>query len=103
MLNIAGSAKKPAIKYERKRLGPVFEEAMPGKINNPELIIAPDAIEKTSKRPNSFFSLSSTIIILSAFGITAGAADHAPFHVAQRPAAVGAYAHHIARLGAALA
>jgi len=36
--------------------GPAFEYAIAGRINSPELIIAPAATEKTSSTPSSFFS-----------------------------------------------
>ena len=39
--------------------GPAFEYAMAGKINKPELIIAPEATENTSAKPSCFFSVST--------------------------------------------
>jgi hypothetical protein len=46
----------PARKYEIKTAGPVRAKASPGKMNIPELIIAPVAMLKTSKNPNLFFN-----------------------------------------------
>lgn len=37
--------------------GPAFEKAMAGRINKPELIIAPVAKENTSTKPSCFFSV----------------------------------------------
>jgi hypothetical protein len=56
MLKMPINAKTPAKKYEINTADPVLAKASPGKINIPELIIAPVAILNTSKKPNPFFS-----------------------------------------------
>ena len=59
-----GKAKKLAIMYERNKAGPTFPEAIPGRMNRPELIIAPEAMQKTSRSPSPFFSFSSMIVLV---------------------------------------
>ena len=57
----AGRTRIPAKMYAKTTLGPVFAYAMAGKIKSPELIIAPDAMQKISKRPRSFFNLCGMV------------------------------------------
>ncbi|OEU44243.1 MAG: hypothetical protein BBJ60_10420 [Desulfobacterales bacterium S7086C20] len=49
-------ASNPARKYEMITEGPVREKANPGNIKIPELIIAPVAIQNTSRKVNPFFN-----------------------------------------------
>jgi len=53
--NIEGITRRLARIYETIIAGPTLEKAIPGNTNNPELIIAPEAIQKISRRPSSFF------------------------------------------------
>ena len=62
-LSRLGITRIEAKKYDRITAGPAFEYAIAGKINNPELIIAPAAIAKTSTKPSSFFRPSSIKLI----------------------------------------
>ena len=56
ILKIPIRARIPARKYEMNTAGPVRAKASPGKINIPELIIAPVAMLNISKKFNPFFS-----------------------------------------------
>ncbi len=56
LLRSAGITSRPAIIYDRIMAGPALAKAIPGRTNSPELIMAPEAIAKTSKRPSSFFN-----------------------------------------------
>ena len=40
--------------YDIRTAGPAYLNANPGNTNNPELIIAPDAIQKMPRSPSSF-------------------------------------------------
>ena len=51
----AGIIRRLAIPYDKITAGPVFANARPGRTNKPELIMAPDAIQKISARPRSLF------------------------------------------------
>ena len=51
-----GIIRTEAIRYERITAGPAFANAIAGKTNNPELIIAPAATENTSNKPSCFFN-----------------------------------------------
>jgi hypothetical protein len=56
LLRTLGIIKIDAKKYDRIIAGPAFIKAMAGSTKRPELIIAPDATENTSRAPNCFFS-----------------------------------------------
>ena len=56
---IAGIIKRLAITYERIKPGPAYRNAMLGRINKPELIIAPAEMQNKSIRPRSRLSLFS--------------------------------------------
>lgn len=51
-----GIINKLAKAYDRIMAGPTFAKAIPGKTNKPELIIAPEAKQNTSNKPNCFLS-----------------------------------------------
>jgi hypothetical protein len=54
---MVGMIRMLAMAYETMTEAPVFANASAGKMNKPELIMAPDATQKTSSRPSSFFNL----------------------------------------------
>ena len=53
-----------AMAYASINEGPAFTKPKAGYTNNPELIIAPDEMQKTSKRPSSFFNFISILFVL---------------------------------------
>jgi hypothetical protein len=65
--SIGGIIKRLAIAYDRIKAGPALAKPKPGNINNPELIIAPDAIQKISKSPSSLLSDSQLLVLLISF------------------------------------
>jgi hypothetical protein len=56
LLRTLGIIKTDAKKYDNMTAGPAFVKAMAGRINKPELIIAPVATANTSTKPSCFFS-----------------------------------------------
>jgi hypothetical protein len=61
--SIAGIIRILAIAYDKIKAGPALAKPKPGNINNPELIIAPEAIQKISKSPSSLLSPSQSFVL----------------------------------------
>ena len=59
LLSTEGKIRIDATKYERTTPEPALEQAIAGKTNKPELIIAPDAMQNTPQKPNCFFSCAT--------------------------------------------
>jgi len=53
----AGTIRIPASRYESRRAGPTFANAIPGSTKSPDDIIAPEAIQKISRRVSSLFTV----------------------------------------------
>ena len=54
--SIAGIIKTAPNRYEKIMAGPEYKKAREGRIKIPELIIAPEAIQKTSAKPRDRFN-----------------------------------------------
>jgi len=61
--NKLGMTSTPPSMYANITAGPDFAKARPGNIKSPELIMAPDARQKMSQKPRTFFKLFSLAIM----------------------------------------